>query len=138
MKTGGQIENDVYELLSSSKIKTLITGKLYRDISYRPIGSTAEDAVVIFTTGLSNQVQTGIVTINIYIPDIDAFQNGVLVKDKKRCDKMEEAVNNWVSTLTAGKSKYLFALQQTIYTEQEAEIHQHFVVVKLKYKLFEN
>lgn len=137
MKTGGQIENDVYELLSSSKIKTLITGKLYRDISYRPIGSMTEDAIVIFTTGLSNQVQTGIVTINIYIPDIDAFKNGVLVKDKKRCDKMEEAVKDWVSTLTASKSKYLFTMQQTIYTEQEAEIHQHFVVVKLKYKLFE-
>lgn len=87
-----------------------------------------------FTTGLPGQIQTGVVTINIYCPDIDPYENGVLVEDGQRCETLEKAAADWVDSLTAAVSNYKFKLQQTIYTEEEPEIHQHFVVVKLQYE----
>jgi len=133
-KTGKQVQSDVLALLKSGALPSLITGKVYRN-GYRPRDSKLEDAIVIFTAGLPDQIQTGVVTINIYVPDFDAFANGVLVEDGQRTGQLEIAAAQWVETLTAAKSDYKFSLQQTIYTEEEPDINQHFVVIKLKYKL---
>ncbi len=132
-KTGKQIQSDVLALLKRSSLPALISGKVYRK-GYRPRDSKDEDAIVIFTTGLPGQVQTGIVTINIYCPDIDPYENGVYVENGERCETLEKAAASWVDSLTAAVANYKFKLQQTIYTEEEPEIKQHFVVVKLKYE----
>lgn len=132
-KTGKQIQGDVLALLKSSSLPSLISGKVYRK-GYRPRDSKLEDAIVIFTTGLPGQIETGVVTVNIYIPDIDPYQNGVLVEDGQRSETLEKAAAKWVDSLTAAMSNYRFRLQQTIYTEEEPDINQHFVVVKLKYE----
>lgn len=132
-KTGKQIQNDVLALLKSGSLPSLISGKVYRR-GYRPRDSKLEDAIVIFTTGLPGQIETGVVTINIYVPDIDPYQNGVLVEDGQRCEQLEMVAAEWVESLTTAVSNYRFRLQQTIYTEEEPDINQHFVVVKLKYE----
>jgi hypothetical protein len=132
-KTGKQIQSDVLALLKSSTLPSIISGKVYRK-DCRPRDSKAEDAIVIFTTGLPGQIQTGVVTINIYCPDIDPYENGVLVEDGQRCETLEKAAADWVNSLTAAVSNYKFKLQQTIYTEEEPEIQQHFIVVKLQYE----
>ncbi|MDR0659095.1 MAG: hypothetical protein LBG18_09250, partial [Mediterranea sp.] len=114
-----------------------VNGQIYRATpqdSYRPRDSKAEDILVIFTTGDAEQIQTGIITINIYVPDIENPDNGVLVEDGRRCEELEIAAASWVKSLTADKSDYKFKLQQTIYTEAEPEINQHFVVIKLNFK----
>ena len=72
-KTGKQIQSDVLALLKSSTLPSIISGKVYRK-GCRPRDSKAEDAIVIFTTGLPGQIQTGVVTINIYCPDIDPYE----------------------------------------------------------------
>lgn len=77
-------------------------------------------------------------TVNIFVPDIDPYENGVLVEDGERTEELEKLADAWVESLTAEVSCYLFKLQQTIYTEAEPDINQHFVVVKLKYKYFGN
>ena len=82
-KTGKQIQSDVLALLKSSTLPSIISGKVYRK-GCRPRDSKAEDAIVIFTTGLPGQIRTGVVTINIYCPDIDPYENGVLVEDSQR------------------------------------------------------
>ena len=132
-KTGKQIQSDVLALLKSSSLPALISGKVYRK-GYRPRDSKAEDAIVILTAGLPGQLQTGVVTINIYVPDIDPYENGVLVENGQRCETLEKAASDWVDSLTVAVSNYKFKLQQTIYTEEEPETQQHFVVVKLKYE----
>lgn len=92
---------------------------------------------MIFTAGLPDQVQTGVVTVNIYVPDIDPYDDGLLVEDSERTEEVEGLAQQWVEGLTADRTNYLFRLQQTIFTEYEAEIHQHFVVVKLAYEYFD-
>lgn len=135
-KTGKQVQGDIYQLLKGSTICSMISGDVYRN-GYRPRNSSLEDAVVTFTAGLPDQIQTGVVTVNIYVPDIDPYDNGVLVEDGQRTEELERLAAEWVDSLTAAVSCYAFRLQQTIYTEEEAEINQHFVVVKLGYKYFD-
>lgn len=134
-KTSKQVQWDVYRLLKDSTLYTLISGEVYRN-GYRPRDSRKEDAIVIFTTGLPDEIQTGVVTVNIFVPDIDPYNNGVWVEDGARTEELEKLADAWVDSLTAEVSNYKFKLQQTIYTEEDKDIRQHFVVVKLKYKYF--
>lgn len=135
-KTSKQVQGDIYQLLKDSTLYTLISGEVYRQ-GYRPRDSRLEDAVVIFTTGIPNQIQTGVVTVNIFVPDIDPYDNGVWAEDGERTERVERLAQEWVDNLTTEVSCYKFKLQQTIYTEEESEIKQHFVVVKLKYEYYD-
>jgi hypothetical protein len=98
-KTSKQIQGDVYRLLQDSVLSGMISGEVYRS-GYRPRDSNREDAVVIFTTGLPDEVQTGVVTVNIYVPDTDLYGNGVLVEDGQRTEEIERLANDWVNSLT--------------------------------------
>lgn len=135
-KTGKQVQGDIYRLFKGSTLYTMISGDVYRR-GYRPRDSRLEDAVVIFTAGLPDQIQTGVVTVNIFVPDIDPYDNGVFVEDG-RTEELERLAQAWVDSLTAAVSCYKFKLMQTIYTEEEADINQHFIVVKLGYEYFGN
>ena len=136
-KTGKQVQGDIYRLFKGSTLYTMISGDVYRN-GYRPRDSRLEDAVVIFTAGLPDQIQTGVVTVNIFVPDIDPYDNGVFVEDGRRTEELERLAQAWVDSLTAAVSCYKFKLMQTIYTEEEADINQHFIVVKLGYEYFGN
>lgn len=134
-KTSKQVQGDIYRLLRDSTLYTMISGEVYRN-GQRPRDSKQEDAEVIFTTGTPTEIQTGVVTVNIYVPDIDAYDNGVLTEDGQRCEEVEALAQAWVDSLTVEVSCYRFGLQQTIYTEADPEINQHFVVIKLYYQYY--
>ncbi len=135
-KTGKQIQGDIYRFLRASDLAGQISGNVYRN-GYRPRDSREEDAIVTFTAGLPDQIQTGVVTINIYVPDIDCDGNGTWLEDGARTEEMEQLAQEWVESLTTAVSNYKFRLQQTIYTEEDPQINQHFTVVKLAYEYFE-
>lgn len=136
-KTAKQIQGDIYNLLRTSALASELSGDVYRS-GMRPRDSRLEDAVVIFTAGLAGQIQTGVVTINIFVPDIAPYDNGVLVEDSGRTEELEVLAQAWVDSLTTAVSCYKFELQRTITTDVAKEIHQHFVVVKLAYSFFDN
>lgn len=134
-KTSKQVQGDIYRLIRDSTLYTMISGEVYR-AGTRPRDSRQEDAVVIFTGGIPSEIQSGVVTVNIFVPDIDPYDNGVLVENTRRTEQVEALAQAWADSLTAEVSCYKFRLQQTIYTEEEAEIHQHFVVIKLAYEYY--
>lgn len=133
MLTAKQVQTDVYNMLKDSALSSMISGAVYR-AGYRPRDSRAEDAIVTFTAGTVGEVEKGVVTVNIYVPDIDPYENGVLVEDGTRTDELEQAAAEWVQTLTAEKSDYKFKLSKTIYTEADRDTKQHFIVVILEYE----
>lgn len=137
MKTQSDIEGDFYTLLRESPVASLISGGVYRT-GYRPKDSRLEDAVVIVTATQTGQVQTGVVTIHVYVPDTpDAA--GDLVKDGERCATLERALQDWVDTsLTAARSSYRIEQQGAVSTEpvEPDSPQQHFVVAMLKYDYF--
>lgn len=135
-KTGGQIQGDVFELLRNSRLAREISGKVYRDPEYRPRDSKKEDAVVIFTAGTADEVQEGVVTINIFVPDVDPDRNGTWVKSG-RTAQIEALAQEWFNSLSAATSNYHFGLAQAIMTDAAPELRQHFVVVRLRFKFYE-
>ncbi|HBC22166.1 MAG TPA: hypothetical protein DC009_08935 [Porphyromonadaceae bacterium] len=134
-KTGKQIQGDIRRMLTGSKLAEEVSGGIYRN-GYRPRDSRKEDIIVAFTTGIPDQIETGVVTVNIYVPDIDPCGNGIFVEDGRRTEQLEALAQQWADSLTAAKSPYLFRLRQTIYTEEAPEISQHFIVVRLGFRCF--
>lgn len=134
-KTGKEIQDDFYQLLVGSTLASAVSGQVYKN-GYRPRDSKSEDIIVIYTAGFTDQIQSGVVTLNIYVPDVDPYNNGVLVEDGVRTLAIEKAAATWVDS-KAGSTKYRLRLQRTITTDYEESIHQHFVVVQLRYDYFD-
>lgn len=146
-KTGKEIERDVFTLLQTSYIVTGkgevgaagrvdgINGGVYR-ANQRPRDSKLEDMVVIFTAATSRQFQEGVVTLNIYVPDIYPFNDGLPRENGERCEQLERLAQDSVDALTASLSDYLFCVEpnRSIHTQREDEIHQSFVVVPLFFR----
>lgn len=136
MKTGHQIQTDIYRLLKGSSLMDSLSGGLYRQ-GLRPRGSQLEDCIVIFTTADAGQIQEGVVTINIYVPDIYPFDN-IPTENIARCEEVEGLLQGWVDSMTAGVSDYLIRLQGAIHTQRDADINQSFVVARLSFRLFQS
>lgn len=140
-KTGKEIERDIFELLRDSYIVTGqvgvpgIGGAMYRG-GQRARDARTEDLVVIFTTATSTQFQEGVVTLNIYVPDIVTEGSGFASEDVRRCEELERLAQDSVDALTADVSDYLFFIERSrvIHTLRDEELHQSFVVVPLAFK----
>lgn len=132
MLTAHKVQDDIMALLRESELVDYVTGEVYRE-GYRPRDSRKEDIVVIFVTGTPEQVERGAVTLNIYVPDITPYNNGVYVEDGLRVSQIEHLADLWVQSLKARRTNYLFNLLRTISTMREEATHEHFVVVQLEY-----
>ncbi len=138
MVTGQKVVTDMIGLLRGSSLVAALGGKVYRQ-GTRPRDSKAEDLVVIFTTGNADQFQSGVVTLNIYVPDLAVAENGVNVVDSARCEQLEGLALDFVQGLKAYRSDYLFKLQDTIHTRRDEDIDQSFIVVRIRFKhIFNN
>lgn len=130
--TAGQIESKVYDLLSDSLLKTIIGGKIYKEDT-RPSDSKNEDIVISFLDGRDDQIQSGIVVVNAYVPDIDNGDRGIKVKNIERCIELEHALNLFSESISIHED-FMFKTDKTIKTFKEDDIQQHFVNLRLKYK----
>jgi len=128
-KTGTAIEDDLFALIGVSSLKNTISGSIYKD-GFRPVGSNAEDVVVIFAGGLDGQFQDGIVIVNIFVPNIN---NGgtVKVKNTSRCRQLEIKTNDWLYSLKP--TDYKFSLDAMIMSKQSPDIEQYYINVRIKF-----
>ena len=137
IKTGGQIELDVFNLFREEIKSFLFNGEVFLRGTTIPTGNNTittvnEFAVISFHVGDDADIQIETININVYIPDIDTGKHQ-LMKDVNRCNEVEAFM---LSLVQKSKSEYQFKLAQTINSFAEPETHQHFVNVKLKYKRF--
>lgn len=133
MLTAHKVQTDIMALLADSELCAEVSGKVYRK-GYRPRDSRLEDIVVTFVTGTPSQVESGAVTLNIFVPDIMPYDDGVYVEDGRRTSHIEELADSWAQSLTTSRANYKFNLLRTISTDNDEAIHQHFVVVQLEYR----
>lgn len=71
MKSNIEIKDFFYALLHDSALKQAVAtngGELYRD--QRPTNSGKEDIVIAVLDGLSGQIQTAVIEVNVYVPDV--------------------------------------------------------------------
>lgn len=136
-KTGKEIQSDIIALLEDSSLAAGVTGDVYRN-GYRPRNSSLEDIVVTFVTGIVGEIQEGVVSVNVFVKDIEMNTgNGVLVENGARTAALEKEAQKWVDTLKAGVSKYKFDLAQSIHTSIDSIAGEHFVAIRLNYRLYE-
>lgn len=135
MLTEKKVLQHFRQLILDSELAKAINGAVYLQ-GTRPRNSRAEDAIVIFTGGLPGEIEEGIVTYNIYVPDIDPDDDGTYVEDYARTAEIEAMAADWVNSLTADSS-YLIRLQETIHTVEEKAIRQHFIVIQLRYRYYD-
>lgn len=134
-KTAKEIQTDFFDLIKASPLAQAISGGVYR-AGLRPRDSKLEDITVSFVSGLASQMQTGIIAICIFVPDIDPYGNGVYVEDMARTLVLERMAQDWLDTNPARNTDYRWRLQDTITTVEDTEIKQHFVSIMLHYNLF--
>lgn len=133
MVTGHDIQHEVYTLLTGSALAGSVSGGVYKN-GYRPRNSSLEDIVVSFTSSTGGQVQDGIVTVNIYVPDVDPNDDGTWVEDGNRTAQLERGLLTWLEGINRSSTDYLFQAQQPPYTMEDHSVRQHFVTLRLRFR----
>lgn len=136
-KTGHDIEDEVYNLLLGSSLELAVTGKVYKN-GYRPRDSYLEDIVVTFTQSTAAQVQDGIVTVNIYVPDIDPYADSTWVEDGARTAALERAALTWLDGIDPSGTDLLLEAYQPPFTMEDAASRQHFVTLRIRFRYLDN
>ena len=131
------METYLYEGIKT--LKPPINGKVYYK-GTRPVQNDKdahkEDCVVACNTGMGIQVVEGTVVVNIYIPDL-RVKSGMFLYNKQRCD----AVAKWLDTvpdlLTAMGDVKFDRKKNIVLTLPEEALHEHFVSLKMDFKLLD-
>lgn len=112
-------------------------GVYYRGL--RPIQDNVsdykEDAVIAFLTGTTSDVQNGTCLVNVYVPDIAGAKSGIYYKDKERCAQIAEKLEKFPAFANAHDKDLFFKQRDMIATLKEDEINQHFVSLKMEFKV---
>lgn len=138
-RTGYQVLTDVYQLLKGSALAEMVSGGVYY-AETRPRDSKDEDIVVGYLAGVPADLQQIVVNINIFVPDIDPWSNGVLTPDIARLSAIEQAAAQWEESLTVAATggKYQVSLYDNIHTGEAMVIGQHYVNVQLRLRHWSN
>lgn len=65
----------IFELLTQSNIRSIITGNIYKD--KRPSGSTKEDIVINSVSMDNSFLQDGVFNVNCYVPMVSVSLNSI-------------------------------------------------------------
>jgi len=128
-KTEKQIERDFRSLILGHELGKSIRGSVYYS-EMRPADAKTEDLIVKFLAGLDEQIQTGVVIINIYVPDI-SYQNGRKIEDKSRVADLEELILRFVDELT--DTEYRIETDGSPKSTQIEGIEQHLIYARIKF-----
>lgn len=134
MKTANEILTDMYLLLRDTDVVAAIDGQLYRG-GTRPKDSCAEDLVVMFTTADAEQVQKGVVTLNLFVPFI-TWGDGAMMENIARCEFLEGYMADSIVSLTTARSDYKFHLKEAVHSQRDEELKQSFIVARLEFSYF--
>ena len=132
-RTSLEVQDDVFKLLRGSELADEISGNVLL-YGTRSRDSKNEDIVVKFVAGLPNQIETGVVAILIYVPDLDFDGEGQYVPDLSRLTTLERKADEWVRKIEKTQSTYFWRLADTIQIYQEEDINQHFITVRIRYR----
>lgn len=141
IRTSKEIQGDFYRMVQNSSLATAVSGKVYRastDSSYRPRDSRVEDIEVIFSQGAVDQkMQSGVITILVYVADVDPYNNGVMVEDGNRVEELSRIAQNWIDSCPENGTPYSIKQLTAITSIPIADIKQHAVSIQLHYTFYE-
>lgn len=132
-RTAGEIRGYFRELLKGSGLIGAVTGGLYFG-GTRPRDSRVEDVTVMWSGGVTGEVESGTVTINIAVADMDPYKDGVLVEDIGRTDLLSRLASEWVEKVEGEEMEYLLSQKEPVHTIWDYERGEHLVVVRIDYR----
>lgn len=127
-KTETQIERDFY-MIAKTHLGSVIRGTVYRR-GQRPDNAKTEDCIAKFLGGVDEQIQTGTVVLNIYVPYI-SYQDGRKGEDLTRIAELEEAVNDILAEIE--DTDYDIKTETTPKSYEMDEIEQSIIAVRLRF-----
>lgn len=127
-KTETQIERDFY-LIAKTHLGSVIRGTVYRR-GQRPDNAKTEDCIAKFLGGVDEQIQTGTVVLNIYVPYIP-YQDGRKGEDLTRIAELEEAVNDILAEIE--DTDYDIKTETTPKSYEMDDIEQSIIAVRLRF-----
>lgn len=135
---GEKLEKVLFDIAGAFNTKHLnVNGGIYYRGS-RPIPKNIslykEDIVIAFLTGANGDVQKGTCLVNIYVPNIQA-NSGVFYPNKQRCAEIAEVLEQFPKFANTNAEGIYFKQSDMIYTFAEDSINQHFVSLKLEFKV---
>lgn len=127
MKSEVDIRDDIYAYIKKTSLATAINGKIYTDKRGR--NSQLEDVYIRVSAATFGQVQTAIVEVHIYVPNI--LRHSDSVRDTAR----ERELARIAADVFAYHHDGLWTIKMESQTVMEVEgIQQHDIICSLYYQ----
>lgn len=130
IKTAEDIERDFYSFVKNSNLGKTIKGTVYRE-EMRPDNADTEDLIIKFLAGLDEQIQSGVVIFNLYVPDIIHRLDGRKVIDHARIAVLQRAIIDFVQN--NDETEYWMQTDTTPTSMTNKEIEQHLIYARIKF-----
>lgn len=138
---GEKLEKVLYDIANAFNAEYLNVdgGIYYRGLRpfQKNINLFHEDIVIAFLTGTSGDIQKGTCLVNVYIPNVQA-KSGIFYQNKQRCAAIAEALELLPKFANDNADGIYFKQSDMIYTFAEENINQHFVSLKMEFKVLNN
>lgn len=131
IKTEQEIERDFFAMVRQSSLGRSIKGGIYRS-EMRPNGAISEDIVIKLLAGTNGQIQRGIITLNVYVPDVPYLNDGRNVPNHSRISELQGLVNEFIAGQSA--TEYQTTPDEMPRTESAEEIGQHYIYTRIHFK----
>lgn len=131
IKTENQIERDFFTFITQSKLGKCVKGSVYR-ADTRPDDAKTEDLVVKFLAGLDEQIQSGVVIINIYVPDRANPDTGRKTKHHARIGELQGLIRSFVDD--NNNTEYWMETDGTPTSMAVEGIEQHCIIARIKFQ----
>lgn len=132
MKTGSEVESDFYKAVLETELAKEINGAVYRS-DFRPRNSKKEDVVVRLTAVTSGQLQYGVVTLLVFVPDVDATGQGHKKRNSARICKLEQFGVSAVDEIRQILTEYDNINLETGVDAYPDDNEQHFVSIRINF-----
>lgn len=130
MKTTLDLVDIVYSVLINSSLKSAISGKIYK--FKRPVNSNVEDVVINSLPVTNQQLQTAIVNVNVFVPELALSVNSE-PDDQPDFVRLKQLAALAVAALMDGVAgDYTWDVQQQTVIEDE-ESSQYYVNVRIEF-----
>ena len=130
VKTEIEVERDFYSFIKNGSLGNTIKGSVYRP-DMRPANAKTEDLIVKFLAGLDEQIQTGVVILNIYVPDAKNT-DGRMVRDAARIGVLQAAIRDFVDK--NDETEYWMETDGTPTSMKNEEIGQWCVTARIHFR----
>lgn len=130
VKTEIEVERDFYSFIKNGSLGNTIKGSVYRP-DMRPANAKTEDLIVKFLAGLDEQIQTGVVILNIYVPDTKN-SDGRMVRDAARIGVLQAAIRDFVDK--NDETEYWMETDGTPTSMKNEEIGQWCVTARIHFR----